>query len=402
VKYLKDATLDPTMPHRYFDAAISKRCKELQLLLHPDKGGDAKAFQLVTKATEDLLKNPNKFRTEACPQREDRGRDAPGGVVHRPPGRLMQKTHEETLQLLLDQLNAHLPPMGVATKCNASKISNRLANHRSFWLVCDLNVADAKIVFKERVNGLTAGLKWGEKMRHEPPMRTTWKRALDGAWEKISNPAGVEVLEYQAYQALTEALSRKQVLTPEEWADVSTLIGGDGVPTRIDLQPHHVVQVEGGWRSPAFDFPSFRAAMIECTFVVGKWELSATVPFELATLRRPSNGPFYVPQLAEATAKWAFDNRVFVDNMLAELRGQVAEAQAKKEELAKQVCEASGLRYTAPKTKPPKYLADFEKWRESFTFARTGKRKRDEGETSAAGETSAVGSSTGELHACLE
>jgi hypothetical protein len=116
-----------------------------------------------------------------------------------------------------------------------------------------------------------------------------------------------------------------------------------------------------------------------------------------------SNGPFFAPQLAEATARWAFDNRVFVDNMLVELRGQVAEAQARKEVLAQLVCKALGLRYTAPKRKAPVYLADFEAWRESFTFAHTCTCKRDEGESSAAGETSAAGDSSTEApHAYLK
>jgi len=317
--------------------------------------------------------------------------------VHRPLGRFVQTTGEEYLQLLLDQLNPLLSANGVATACKPTgKIKNALANHRSFLLACDLPVKDAKIVFKERVNALTAGQQWGDLMRHEPPWRTTWQTALDGVREEIFNPMGVELLNPDPEKwltALSAALETKSVLTPEEWNNVSTFGDDDGgVAKRIDLQPHHVVKVRGGYRSPVFDFPNFRAATIECTFVVGKWELSATVPFELATLRRPSDGPFYAPELAEATAKWASDNRGFVDNILAELRGQVADARVRKEEMARETRKAAGLTYTAPKKAAAPYLADFEAWCGSFTFARTSnKRKRDEGSTSAEGATSAEG-----------
>ena len=59
---------------------ISDRYKEILLYVHPDKGGDNDALILVNKANEELQCDRGRFRGVECPQREDRGRDAPGGA----------------------------------------------------------------------------------------------------------------------------------------------------------------------------------------------------------------------------------------------------------------------------------------------------------------------------------
>jgi len=101
---------------------------------------------------------------------------------------------------------------------------------------------------------------------------------------------------------------------------------------------------------------SFRAATIQCTAKVGKWNLKVTVPFEVATLH------IHAPSLATAVGKWMAKNDVV--SMVKEVREQVNAQweEDRRAEKEKYKAKWPNLTYQHPTTKPPDYLKGFEGW----------------------------------------
>lgn len=128
----------------------------------------------------------------------------------------------------------------------------------------------------------------------------------------------------------------------------------------------------------------FRAAIIDCTVIIGDEELDVRVPFELATLCK-RDGSFHAPSLAEKTARWAMEHLEDIQSTFKELHSQAIA-------IYDEACwkglhiHANGHEPVDPLPQTPPLL-DFKKWvkRAAATVSAqppqaSGKRRRDDAE----------------------